>query len=207
MWRIPAAKPTRAGDVVELYAGQSVAVFGRACARNPENPPSAFNMERRGAQVTEAAEDLQLEPSWKCYSRQQRAVRQCGQLSRARLCAVLRWRTPPTALRGRRHRRATVGRWSVSAGFQAVPVGRGGRPGVRRMVQDLPRRVLTAPKAVLTAVRGGVDTARGAGRKTPAAPSSRFCPHRKRPCRCCSTSSAHQGQAYRGKLSCAMSVR
>ena len=158
-----------AGDAVELYAGQSVAVFGRACARNPEDPPSAFNMERRGALGDRSCRGSAAGAELEVLLRQQCAVRQCWQLSRARLCAVLRGggHRPRRDMGRRHHAGQQLADGAVSAGFRAVPVGRGGRPGVRRMVQDpCPRRVLhrTQGGADRRAWRCGYGGA-GAGRK------------------------------------------
>ena len=160
-----------AGDAVELYAGQSVAVFGRACARNPEDSPSAFNMERRGALGDRSCRGSAAGAELEVLLRQQCAVRQCGQLSRARLCAVLRGggHRPRRDMGRRHHAGQQLADGAVSAGFRAVPVGRGGRPGVRRMVQDpCPRRNVhrTQSSGYRRAGRCGFSRA-GAGRKHP----------------------------------------
>ena len=147
--------------------------------------------------MTEAAEDLQLEPSWKCYSANSVRFGSVGSFP-------VRGFVPFCAVEDTSHgvtwaAATTQGSsWQMELYRQDFGLslsGGVGRPGVRRMVQDpCPRRVLHraqsgADRRVQRCGHGGA----GAGRKTPAAPSSRFCPHRKRPCLCCSTSFAPHG--------------
>ena len=159
-------------------------------------------MERRGALGDRSCRGSAAGAELEVLLRQQRAVRQCRQLSRARLCAVLRgggYR--PRRDMGRRHHAGQqLADGAVSAGFRAVPVGRGGRPGVRRMVQDpCPRRVLhRAQSGDDRRVRRCGHSGAGAGRKHPPRHRAAFARIGKDPACAVQRILLHMGQAHRG---------
>lgn len=115
-----------------------------------------------GRLVTEAAEDLQLEPSWKCYSANSMRFGSVGSFP-------VRGFVPFCAVEDTAHgvtwAAATTqgGSWQMELYRQDFGLSLSGGLADREFgawCKTLaPGACFTAPKAVLTAVRGGVDTA------------------------------------------------
>ena len=163
-----------------------------------------------GRLVTEVAEDLQLEPSWKCYSANSVRFGSVGSFpvrGFVPFCAVedtahgVTWAAVTTQ----------ASSWQMELYRQDFGLSLSGGIADREFgawCKTLaPGERFNAPKAVLTAVRGGVDEAAQTLAENTRRSMERCCRNPKRPCPCSSTNSAPPGVNRPRKPCCATSVR